>query len=94
MVAVTAQDGASGRAVCFSPSRGRLWRNAEGPAHWQTVTEARMDCDSDVVLYRVEPAGDIACHMGRESCFYRRRVGADWRVADLEPELPKEVYRK
>ena len=62
----------SGQAVYWSRSRNRLWRKGEESGHRQQVAEVRLDCDGDVVLYRVRQAGGIACHTGRESCFYRR----------------------
>ena len=33
------------------------------------VVERKLDCDSDAILLRVEPAGP-ACHTGARSCFY------------------------
>lgn len=89
-----AETAASGRAVYWSRSRGRLWRKGEESGHEQRVTEIRLDCDGDVVLYRVLPAGGIACHTGRESCFFRALDGGGWRVADPVLEDPALVYRK
>jgi hypothetical protein len=54
------------------------------------VREIRLDCDGDVVLYAVEQAGGIACHTGRESCFFRRLDGERWQTVDpvlKDPEL-------
>jgi phosphoribosyl-AMP cyclohydrolase len=34
-----------------------------------TVVERRLDCDSDAILLRVNPAGP-ACHTGEKSCFF------------------------
>jgi len=78
---------ASGYAVYFSRSRGRLWRKGEESGHRQRVREIRLDCDADVVLYVVEPEGGIACHTGRQSCFYRRLEQGAWVAVDpvLEP---------
>lgn len=78
---------ASGYAVYFSRSRARLWRKGEESGHRQKVREMRLDCDADVVLYRVEPAGGIACHTGRASCFYRLLRNGSWVTVDpvLEP---------
>lgn len=87
---------ASGRAVYWSRSRGRLWRKGEDSGHQQTVREIRLDCDGDAVLYAVEQAGGIACHTGRASCFYRRLDGAggDWSVTDPVLKDPESIYRK
>ncbi len=79
---------ASGFAVYFSRSRGRLWRKGEESGHRQKVREIRLDCDADVVLYLVEPEGGIACHTGRVSCFYRRLEQGDWVTVDPVLEAP------
>ena len=62
----------SGQAVYWSRSRERLWRKGEESGHVQRVREIRLDCDGDVVLLSVEQVGGIACHTGRERCFFRR----------------------
>jgi phosphoribosyl-AMP cyclohydrolase len=85
---------ASRQAVYWSRSRGRLWRKGEESGHRQVVRELRLDCDGDVVLYAVEQAGGIACHTGRESCFYRRLDGHDWTVVDPVLKDPELIYRK
>ncbi len=83
---------ARGEAVYWSRSRGALWHKGESSGHVQRVREIRTDCDRDVLLLRVEQAGGIACHTGRESCFFRRLQDGDWR--DVEPVLksPDEIY--
>jgi phosphoribosyl-AMP cyclohydrolase len=82
------------QAVYWSRSRSRLWRKGEESGHRQTVRELRLDCDGDVVLYAVDQAGGIACHTGRESCFYRRLDGHDWTVVDPVLKAPELIYRK
>lgn len=63
---------ASREAWFFSRSRGRLWRKGEESGNTLAVREMRIDCDQDVILLRVEMAGDaVACHQGYRSCFYR-----------------------
>lgn len=61
----------TGRAVYFSRSRGRLWRKGEESGHVQQVHDIRLDCDGDVLLLKITQIGGIACHTGRERCFYR-----------------------
>jgi phosphoribosyl-AMP cyclohydrolase len=85
---------ASGAAVYWSRSRGRLWHKGEASGHRQRVSEIRLDCDGDVVLYAVEQAGGIACHTGRESCFFRRLEGDEWRAVDPVLKDPQLIYRK
>ncbi len=67
---------ATGQATYWSRSRARLWRKGEESGHVQRVIEARIDCDQDAILLRVEQTGP-ACHTGAPSCFYRRIDGAD-----------------
>jgi phosphoribosyl-AMP cyclohydrolase len=83
----------TGNAVYWSRSRGRLWRKGEESGHTQKVKELRADCDSDVLLLKIEQIGGIACHTGRRSCFFNRLDEARWR--DVEPVLknPKEIYK-
>jgi phosphoribosyl-ATP pyrophosphohydrolase/phosphoribosyl-AMP cyclohydrolase len=58
----------TGLAHYFSRSRGALWQKGETSGHVQRVTEVRLDCDGDAVLYRVELTGP-ACHTGTRTCF-------------------------
>lgn len=67
-----AETARTGRAVYWSRSRERLWRKGEESGHVQHLREIRLDCDADVLLLKVKQDGGIACHTGRESCFYRR----------------------
>ena len=89
-----AETAASGHAVYWSRSRRRLWRKGEESGHRQKVTEVRLDCDGDAVLYAVEQTGGIACHTGRESCFYRRLEGGRWVAVDPVLKDPELIYRK
>lgn len=89
-----AETAASGAAVYWSRSRRRLWRKGEESGHRQAVREIRLDCDGDVVLYRVEQEGGIACHTGRESCFFRLLVDGRWQVTDPVLKDPDQMYRK
>lgn len=88
-----AETAATAQAVYFSRSRQRLWRKGEESGHRQRVLEMRLDCDGDVVLYRVEQAGGIACHTGRESCFFRRLEDGTWRTVDPVLKDPETIYR-
>jgi phosphoribosyl-AMP cyclohydrolase len=89
-----AETATTGQAVYFSRSRGKLWRKGEESGHRQRVAEMRLDCDGDVVLYRVEQAGGIACHTGRQSCFFRRLDGRTWQAVDPVLKDPELIYRK
>ena len=85
---------ASGSAVYWSRSRKRLWCKGEESGHSQRVREIRLDCDGDVVLYAVEQAGGVACHTGRESCFFRRLDGERWKTVDPVLKDPELMYGK
>jgi phosphoribosyl-AMP cyclohydrolase len=85
---------ATGQAVYFSRSRGRLWRKGEESGHRQQVREVRLDCDADVLLYKVEQTGGIACHTGRESCFFRILRDGRWQTVDPVLKDPDLIYRK
>ena len=82
-----------GEAVYWSRSRRKLWHKGEESGHIQKVIEIRADCDSDVVLLKIEQTGGIACHTGRRSCFFNKLDNGGWK--DVEPVLkdPKEIYK-
>jgi len=83
-----------GRAIYWSRSRQRLWRKGEESGNVQIVKEIRLDCDADVIILRVKQIGHIACHTGRESCFYRVLEGDEWQSTDPVLKDPKELYKK
>jgi len=83
---------AEGIAVYFSRSRAKLWRKGESSGHTQIVHEIRLDCDADVIVLQVEQLGGMACHTGRESCFYRVLKDGEWVTTDAVIKDPKEIY--
>ena len=84
---------AEGRAIYWSRSRNQLWRKGEESGHVQHIREIRIDCDADVVLLLVDQVGDIACHTGRQSCFYRVLQHGQWLAVDAVRKDPAEIYR-
>lgn len=84
----------SGEAVYWSRSRRRLWHKGEESGHVQKVLEIRVDCDADVLLLRVDQVGGIACHTGRESCFFRRLEDGRWVSTDPVLKDPAEIYSR
>ena len=83
-----------GEAVYWSRSRRRLWHKGEESGHVQKVKEVRLDCDADAVLLQVEQAGGIACHTGRERCFFRKLENGRWVSTDPVLKDPKFIYGK
>ena len=88
-----AETAATGRAVYWSRSRSRLWRKGEESGHFQQVREIRLDCDGDVVLLAVDQVGEIACHTGRQSCFFNRLENGRWVAVDPVLKDPELIYR-
>ncbi|MCU4305800.1 bifunctional phosphoribosyl-AMP cyclohydrolase/phosphoribosyl-ATP diphosphatase HisIE [Acinetobacter ursingii] len=80
------------QAVYFSRSRQKLWHKGEESGHFQTVYEIRLDCDGDVIVLQVEQHGGIACHTGRESCFYRKLTSQGWEIVDPQLKDPTAIY--
>ena len=78
----------SRRGVYWSRSRKKLWRKGESSGHTQIVHDIYLDCDADVVLLKVEQVGGVACHTGRESCFYKKLVTHSNEVQDWEDVDP------
>jgi len=89
-----AETARTGEAVYWSRSRRKLWRKGEESGHVQKVRELRLDCDSDAVLLRVEQVGGIACHTGRESCFFRKLENGRWVSTDPVLKDPALIYGK
>ncbi|MEM6796835.1 MAG: bifunctional phosphoribosyl-AMP cyclohydrolase/phosphoribosyl-ATP diphosphatase HisIE [Acidobacteriota bacterium] len=58
----------SGQGWFWSRSRQELWHKGATSGNVLEVAEVLTDCDSDSLLYRVNPAGP-ACHLGERSCF-------------------------
>lgn len=82
----------SGKAVYWSRSRGQLWRKGETSGHEQLVKDIRLDCDGDAIILTVIQQKGIACHTGRESCFYRKLQNGQWQTTDPIIRDPKEIY--
>lgn len=80
------------QAVYFSRSRQKLWHKGEESGHFQTVHEIRLDCDADVIVLQIEQHGGIACHTGRESCFYRKLTPKGWEIVDAQLKDPSQIY--
>ena len=53
----------------WSRSRNKLWMKGEESGNTQRIKKILVDCDSDAIIYLVEPSGP-ACHTGQQVCFH------------------------
>ena len=81
----------TGHAVYYSRSRQALWHKGESSGNQQNVESLHLDCDGDTVLLKVELIGGIACHTGREHCFFRQ-WNDGWQTTDEVITDPAELY--
>ena len=58
----------TGNSWFWSRSRKKLWMKGEESGNTQKIKEILVDCDSDALIYMVEPQGP-ACHTGERTCF-------------------------
>jgi len=84
----------SGEAVYWSRSRNKLWHKGEESGYLQKVKELRLDCDNDVILLKIEQLGGIACHTGRESCFFKQLQDDEWQFVEPVLKNPEDIYGK
>ena len=87
----------TGYATYYSRSRSKLWRKGEESGNRQRVHSIHLDCDGDTVVIKVHQEGGIACHTGRESCFFHILnvsvpVKPTWEVADAVIKSPHQMY--
>lgn len=87
-----------GRAVYWSRSRAKIWPKGEESGHVQKLKSLRVDCDKDVVLMSIEQVGNIACHTGRESCFYfslenDAANNKQWQAVEPVIKDPETIYK-
>jgi phosphoribosyl-AMP cyclohydrolase len=85
---------ATGRAVYYSRSRGRLWRKGEESGHVQLVRGLLVDCDADTILLKVVQVGEAACHEGYRSCFFREITPEGVRTIGERLFDPNVVYKQ
>ncbi|MCL6270605.1 phosphoribosyl-AMP cyclohydrolase [Sansalvadorimonas sp. 2012CJ34-2] len=84
-----------GHAIYWSRSRERLWRKGESSGHTQELVDLRLDCDGDTLLLKVRQHGGIACHTGREHCFYKQLQAGDvsrWQSVEPVKKSPDDIY--
>jgi phosphoribosyl-AMP cyclohydrolase len=81
------------RGIYWSRSRNRLWRKGEESGHVQILHDVFLDCDGDSLIFLVEQVGGIACHTGRQSCYFHRlSAEGRWLVEGEVLKDPKQFY--
>mgnify|MGYP001313155035 FL=1 len=83
------------KAIYWSRSRKQIWVKGEESGHYQNIEDMFLDCDNDVLLIKVRQEGGIACHTGRESCFYNRINMKTNKIEECEKVIkdPKDIYK-
>ena len=83
------------KAIYWSRSRKKIWMKGEESGHIQYIKEILLDCDSDTLLIKVRQEGGIACHTGRESCFFNKIDLETNGLIEVEAILknPNEIYK-
>jgi len=83
------------KAIYWSRSRKKIWMKGEESGHIQYIKEILLDCDSDTLLIKVRQEGGIACHTGRESCFFNQIDMETNGLIEVEAIIkdPNEIYK-
>ena len=82
------------KVTYYSRSRQQLWYKGESSGHTQLLKEIRIDCDNDVILLMIKQVGDIACHTGHTSCFFKRYTDGKWLTVENVLKSPDDIYNK
>ena len=81
-----------GRACFWSRSRSKLWLKGESSGHYQLIKDVYLDCDGDSLVFTVEQIGGIACHTGRNSCFFKKLERDQWSISEKVIKNAAEIY--
>ena len=81
----------------YSRSRECVWHKGATSGFVQKVREILIDDDQDCVWLKVEVVGDASCHVGYNSCFYRKISNDEGKISLKFTEKekvfdPEEVY--
>ena len=77
----------------WSRSRRKSWTKGEESGHMQALVSVQLDCDGDALLLKVKQRGGIACHTGRNSCFFSELDKSGWKTIEPVLKNPKEIYQ-
>jgi phosphoribosyl-AMP cyclohydrolase / phosphoribosyl-ATP pyrophosphohydrolase len=59
---------AENKLTFYSRTKQRLWTKGETSGNFLHLQEVKIDCDSDTLLFKVNPEGPT-CHTGNDTCF-------------------------
>ena len=81
----------------YSRSRESVWHKGATSGFIQKVKEILIDDDQDCIWLKVEVVGDASCHVGYNSCFYRKIDSKSGKISLKFTEKekvfdPKDVY--
>ncbi len=83
----------SGTMHFYSRSRQALWHKGDTSGAFLHVSSAQVDCDGDVLLFKVRPDGP-ACHTGAPSCFFTDLPPAPvYERAEAGPGILSELFQ-
>lgn len=80
----------TGLVTFFSRSRGRLWQKGEESGNVLKVKNISVDCDSDTILFQVNPAGPT-CHTLTPSCFHSNELNVLEHIVESKQNDSPEV---
>jgi phosphoribosyl-AMP cyclohydrolase len=84
----------TGKTHFWSRSRNKYWMKGEESGNVQKVQSVFYDCDSDVLLFKVEQVGGAACHTGHRSCFFMQVTPEGLKDSGTLVFDPATVYKK
>jgi phosphoribosyl-AMP cyclohydrolase len=84
----------TGKTHFWSRSRNKYWMKGEESGNVQKVQSVFYDCDSDVLLFKVEQVGGAACHTGHRSCFFMQVTPEGLKDTGTLVFDPATVYKK
>ena len=83
----------SGEMHFYSRSRQTPWHKGETSGAFLHVSSAQVDCDGDVLLFKVRADGP-ACHTGKPSCFFTPLPEQpEYERSDAGPGVLSEVFQ-
>lgn len=63
----------AGKVTFWSRTRKCLWTKGETSGNFLNLVSAKIDCDNDTLLLRVNPVGPV-CHKGTDTCWGEENI--------------------